>query len=70
MTDWMVALTCGGCTLAGLGIGYFLGYQHGKLTGELRTLKSTMSYFRGSRRSSRPEPGIDAEKEREPEPVV
>jgi hypothetical protein len=69
MVDWMVALACGACTLAGLGIGYFLGYQHGKLTGELRTLKSTMSYFRG-RRSSRPESGIEAEKEREPEPAL
>ena len=68
MIDWMVALTCGACTLAGLGIGYFLGYQHGKLTGELRTLKSTMSYFRGRR--PRSESGIEAEKEREPEPAL
>jgi hypothetical protein len=69
MTDWVVALTCGGCTLAGLGVGYFLGYQHGKLTGELRTLKSTMAYLRG-RRNSRTEPGLEAEKEREPEPAL
>lgn len=65
MTDWLVALTCGACSLAGLGLGYFLGYQHGKLTGELRSLKSTMAFFRG-RRSPRHESPMEPEKEREP----
>lgn len=52
MQDWVpiamtiIAVVCG---LAGLGVGYTLGYRNGSVTGELRALHITMQQMRRRR---------------------
>lgn len=64
MPDLTVGLAFAGSTLVALLTGYFLGYHTGRVMGELRSLKSTMAYYR-SRRSSRRDGSPEAEKEHE-----
>ena len=46
----LIALFCG---IAGLGVGYALGFRNGCVTGELRALHVTMSQMRERRRPRR-----------------
>ena len=46
----LIALLCG---IAGLGVGYALGFRNGCVTGELRALHATMSQMRERRRTRR-----------------
>jgi hypothetical protein len=53
MPEWALALMALSCGIAGLGLGYLLGYRNGCVCGELRALHVTLSQMR-SRIESRP----------------
>lgn len=53
MPDWALALIALSCGIAGLGLGYLLGYRNGCVCGELRALHVTLAEMR-SRPASRP----------------
>ena len=60
MPEWAMSLVALGCGIAGLTIGYALGYRNGCVTGELRALHVTIAQMRERRHSRRhrdePEP--------------
>lgn len=60
MPEWAMSLIALGCGIAGLAIGYTLGYRNGCVTGELRALHVTIAQMRERRHSRRhrdePEP--------------
>jgi hypothetical protein len=53
MPEWALALIALCTGIAGLGVGYFLGYRNGRVCGELRALHVTLSEMR-SRSAPRP----------------
>ncbi|HEY2250572.1 MAG TPA: hypothetical protein VGH74_05910 [Planctomycetaceae bacterium] len=60
MPEWAMSLIALFCGIAGLAIGYTLGYRNGCVTGELRALHVTIAQMRERRHSRRhrdePEP--------------
>lgn len=46
MPEWALALIALSTGLAGLGLGYFLGYRNGRVCGELRALHVTLAEMR------------------------
>lgn len=52
MPDWALAMVVLFCGIAGMTLGYWLGYRNGRVCGELRALHSTLAQMR-SRAESR-----------------
>lgn len=60
MPEWAMSVLTVVCGLAGLAVGYSLGFRNGCVTGELRALHVTMSEMRKRRRSRRPHDAAEA----------